>query len=144
MIKKATLIDVDTVTSLALELWPSHSFSELKTEFDALLVSTDIAIFLVGNIDEAIGFAEVSIRRDYVEGTTTSPVGYLEGIYIKPSFQHQGYGRQLVAACEKWAKEQHCLEFASDCELVNNDSILFHQKCGFSEVNRIVNFTKKL
>ncbi len=50
----------------------------------------------------------------------------------------------LLAVCQDWAKGQGCTEFASDCELVNEDSLKFHMKLGFEEVNRIVCFTKKL
>ena len=28
------------------------------------------------------GFAQCQLRRDYVEGTKTSPVGYPEGIFV--------------------------------------------------------------
>lgn len=36
------------------------------------------------------------------------------------------------------------LEFASDCELDNEDSLKFHLKMGFVEANRIICFTKRL
>ena len=93
---------------------------------------------------EQIGFAQCQLRHDYVEGTETSPVGYLEGIYIKEADRHQGIARALLAACEDWAKAQGCTEFASDCELTNTESQAFHQAVGFSEANRIVAFVKKL
>ncbi len=50
----------------------------------------------------------------------------------------------MLDVCQKWAKEQGCTEFASDCELVNEDSLKFHLKMGFEEANRIICFTKKL
>ena len=34
-----------------------------------------------------IGFAQCQLRYDYVEGTSTSPVGYLEGIFVKESYR---------------------------------------------------------
>lgn len=37
-----------------------------------------------------------------------------------------------------------CSEFASDCELINETSRLFHINSGFKEVNRVICFTKKL
>ncbi len=50
----------------------------------------------------------------------------------------------MLKACQEWAKEQGCTEFASDCEQVNKDSLKFHLKMGFEEANRIICFTKKL
>lgn len=50
--------------------------------------------------------------------------------------------RGLLETCQKWAKEQGCTEFASDCELDNENSRKFHLKMGFVEANRIICFTK--
>ena len=36
--------------------------------------------------DIPIGFAQCQLRYDYVEGTKTTPVGYLEGIFIKDGY----------------------------------------------------------
>ncbi|WP_208001794.1 aminoglycoside 6'-N-acetyltransferase [Macrococcoides caseolyticum] len=91
-----------------------------------------------------VGFAHVSLRVDYVEGTETSSVGFLEGIYVLPEYRSRGIARALITACEQFAKENGCTEFASDCELTNIDSILMHEKLGFEETNRIVCFKKKI
>lgn len=49
-----------------------------------------------------------------------------------------------MKACQIFAKEQGCTEFASDCELDNVESLQFHLKMGFEEANRIICFTMKL
>ena len=91
-----------------------------------------------------IGFAQCQLRFDYVEGTRTSPVGYLEGIFVKEDYRNKGYGRELLSACEAWTKARGCHEFASDCEIENEKSFHFHKAMNFAEVNRIICFTKKL
>ena len=84
------------------------------------------------------------MRHDYVEGTSSSPVGYLEGIYVLPDHRHEGVARQLLKECERWAKSKGCSEFASDCELTNTESLQFHLNVGFEEANRIICFTKRI
>jgi len=79
-----------------------------------------------------------------VEGTDSSPVGYLEGIFVEEEFRKKGYAKELLASCERWAKEMGCTEFASDCELENTGSLAFHLRMGFMEANRVICFTKKL
>ena len=79
-----------------------------------------------------------------MEGTATSPVGYLEGIFIKEDKRNLGYAKELLAKCEQWAKEKGCTEFASDCELNNEASLAFHKALNFTEANRIICFTKVL
>ncbi len=91
-----------------------------------------------------IGFAQCQIRYDYVEGTETSLVGYLEGIFIQEQFRHKGFARELLQECEKWARSKKCSEFSSDCEINNTDSFKFHLAMGFDEVNRIICFKKEI
>lgn len=143
-IRKAALADVSAVTNLALRLWPEHEFSELAEEFSDTVSHPDAAIYLAFQGEQAVGFAQCQLRRDYVEGTVTSPVGYLEGIFVAEGSRKSGIARKLLSACESWAKEKGCTEFASDCELINTQSLQFHLSVGFQEANRIICFTKKL
>ena len=39
--------------------------------------------------------------------------------------------RSFWENAKKWAKEKGCNEFASDCELINEDSLKFHMALGF-------------
>jgi len=144
MLKQATLKEARITAELALLLWPDHSIEEFADDMQKYISSEDAAIFLAYYKDEAIGFAQCQLRNDYVEGTESNPVGYLEGLFIKESFRQQGYARLLVTHCEVWAKQKGCMEFASDCELHNEESLIMHLKLGFTEANRIICFTKKL
>ena len=144
MIRKATEEDTAALVSLANSLWPHASADELKDEFQELTCNPRCACFLCFREGTPIGFAQCQLRQDYVEGTESSPVGYLEGIYVVPSWRGRGYGSALLAACEAWAKSMDCREFASDCEITNDQSLAFHLKMGFREANRIVCFAKGL
>lgn len=143
MIIRADRTHAGAVARLAGMMW-SHSAPELEEEFEKLLEDSGAAIFLCCVDGEHIGFAQCQLRRDYVEGTETSPVGYLEGVYIMEEYRRRGYGRMLVQSCENWAKEKGCREFASDCELDNHSSLHFHLHAGFREANRIICFVKTL
>lgn len=142
-VKRATMEETGLLAQLSLQLWPGHDINEMTEEFSELLTQTDTALFLAME-GGAVGFAQCQLRHDYVEGTDSSPVGYLEGIYVMETCRHRGIARALLAACEDWAREMECIEFASDCELTNKDSLAFHLNVGFEEANRIICFTKKL
>lgn len=144
MIQRATEHDTEVLAGLALLLWDNHDVAELREEFAELLKSEEAACFLACEAGVPVGFAQCQLRHDYVEGTQTSPVGYLEGIFVRSEFRHRGLAKQLLGACESWAKEKGCMEFASDCELGNDASLNFHLSVGFAEANRIVCFTKTL
>ena len=144
MIQKATAKDLPVLAELACRLWPDHTVEEMQEEYGVLIDKTDASIFVACAKENAIGFAQCQLRWDYVEGTDSSPVGYLEGIYVTEGHRKQGIAKALLSACEQWAKAKGCIEFASDCELTNEESMRFHLHVGFAEANRIICFTKKL
>ena len=144
MIKTAAKEDVPVLARLAVCVRNGHSAAEMEAEYSELLSQEEASLFLALCEGEEIGFAQCQLRHDYVEGTKSSPVGYLEGIFVKPEFRHRGYAKKLLQACETWAMEMGCREFASDCELGNANSFLFHKSVGFTEVNRVICFTKPL
>ncbi len=144
MIIKATEKDASVLAGLAIQVWNKHTVAELEADFSDILKSEEAACFIKYADNKPVGFSQCQLRHDYVEGTYTSPVGYLEGIFISSEYQKKGYARELLQECEKWAKEKGCREFASDCELTNTDSLNFHTAMGFSEVNRIICFRKDL
>lgn len=144
MIKKAGIEDSKIVADLAMLLWPGHEINDLEKEMINYIDSENGAVFIYFNETIGAGFAQCSLRNDYVEGTKSSPVGYLEGIYVEAEYRKRGIGKKLLTQCEEWAKSKGCSEFASDCELNNTESLKFHLKIGFEEANRIICFKKKL
>lgn len=144
MIRKANATDLPALADLAVKLWPEHTAESLTDELKDILESKDAAFFVALEKGGYSGFAQCQLRRDYVEGTESSPVGYLEGIFVEEGSRGRGIAKQLLSACEAWARERGCREFASDCELTNDTSLHFHLRMGFEEANRIICFTKKL
>ena len=144
MIRKATKNDIEIIANLAVIMWDENSVEDLSNEFAELLSKDDAQIFLKYENDIPVGFAQCQLRHDYVEGTETTPVGYLEGIFIMEGYRNRGYAKELLNECEMWAKDKGCKEFASDCEVDNDISFQFHMAMNFTEANRIICFTKKL
>ena len=144
MIKRVGTNEVRELAGLTIQLWPDHDPEDLAEEFRRLVVNDDAVCFIKYADNRPIAFAQCQLRHDYVEGTESSPVGYLEGIYVSEGYRKKGYAAELLSECEKWAKDKGCAEFASDCELGNTDSFRFHLSMGFEEVNRIICFRKDL
>lgn len=144
MLYKAKETDAYIVAKLAIKLWENHNLSSLYNDFIEIIKNKNNAIYLYIINEKPIAFAQCSIRHDYVEGTSSTPVGYLEGIYVEKEHRKKGYARQLVLACEQFARENNAKEFASDCEINNLESLQLHLKLGFIEVNQIRCFNKKI
>ena len=144
MVQRATKDDSRILAEMAIQMWESHTVEYLETEFTETLNDEQSAFFIKYVNSVPIGFAQCGLRTDYVEGTESSPVGYLEGIFVKADYRKNGYARELLSACELWAKDIGCTEFASDCELDNISSLKFHIAMGFDEANRIICFKKNI
>ena len=144
MVRKAGKQDLEILANLAILMWDSNSVNELIVEFSEIISKGKVQFFLKYKDDIPIGFAQCQLRYDYVEGTKTTPVGYLEGIFIKDGYRNKGYAKELLLECEAWAKYNGCQEFASDCEIDNINSLHFHKAMNFTEANRIICFIKAL
>lgn len=130
---------------LMVLLWPRYSLEEMENDLEALLQDPQQIVFVaLDETGKALGFAQAALRHDYVEGASFSPTAYLEGIFVLEEQRHKGIGRALLGQVEGWALEQNCSQLASDCEIGNSLSLLFHLGSGFWETNRIVTFLKDL
>lgn len=90
-----------------------------------------------------MGFLELSLRN-IVDGCLTTPVGYIEGLYLKPEYRNSGHGVELVARAEEWCRTQGCREMATDSELENRHAHDFFRSEGFEETFTVVQFKKSL
>lgn len=127
-------------------LWPDTPAEDHRHETEDLLDRHDrFCVFLAWTSEgRAVGFAEASLRENYVNGCTTSPVAFLEGIYVDSHHRRSGVARLLVDAVENWARGLGVSELASDAELHNTVSHRMHAALGFEETERVVYFRKAL
>lgn len=127
-------------------LWPQGTAAEHLAEMQAFLDDPGrYAQFLAHGADgRPAGFVEAALRTDYVNGTDSSPVVFLEGIYVAPAYRRQGVAAALVAAVAAWALDKGCSELASDALLENTASHAMHAALGFEETERVVYFRKRL
>ncbi|TYT27495.1 GNAT family N-acetyltransferase [Luteimonas viscosa] len=140
------LVDAAAWGRLRVALWPDEAGVDAPRELRAALQpASGACVLLAVSVDgEAIGFAEARRRVDYVNGTGSSPVGFLEGWYVAPAWRGRGVGRALVTGVEAWTRAIGCDELASDALLGNVPSHAAHLGCGFEETERVVYFRKRL
>jgi aminoglycoside 6'-N-acetyltransferase I len=126
-------------------LWPDFKRDEM-TPVEAAMLSdrSRTGIYVAAaEAGKLIGFVEVSLR-DWAEGCSTHPVGYIEGWYVDAEHRGGGIGRRLIETAEAWAAERRCTEMASDADVHNDVSHRAHAALGYREIGRAVLFCKKL
>ena len=123
---------------------PDNDSDDVEADMRAILARPEAVVFIAERPDGSVcGYVEVGIRA-YADGCHSSPVAYIEGWYVDPDVRRSGYGRALLAAAEKWARERGYTEMASDARLGNDISLKAHQSSGYEVVGRIVQFRKPL
>lgn len=146
-IRPSTAADLETWTALRAALWPDCAYAQHLEEAKALLAAGGAEAIALLDVSEdacARGFAEATLRHDHVNGCETSPVAFLEGVYVAPAHRRRGVGAGLVAAVQEWARGLGCSELASDAFLENGASRRFHTAFGFTETEQVVFFRKRL
>ena len=145
-LQAASARDVDDSLALRLRLWPNTSLEGHHGEIAAQLRDARRFVALLARLEngESVGFAEVALRVDPVNGCESSPVAFVEAIYVDPPQRRRGVARALCAAAERWAAERNCAELASDALLDDMASRNFHRAVGFLPTERVIFFRKEL
>ncbi|MEP6998315.1 MAG: aminoglycoside 6'-N-acetyltransferase [Betaproteobacteria bacterium] len=128
--------------SLRSKLWPDSPESEHLRDMADVLARGHRVLLAVAADGATIGFVEASKRVDYVNGTSTSPVVFLEGLYVEPSSRRKGVARALVAEVARWAVAEGVSELASDSPVENVAAHAAHRALGFEEMERVVYFRR--
>ena len=131
-------------TDLALLLFPESSFDEELDLHKKILASKNEVGLLYQEGGRYVGYMNLSIRSDYVNGTDTSPVVFVEAIYVLPDCRHRGIGKEFIEYAERYAKHMGITQLASDCYIDNSLSERFHKSCGFIEKERVICFVKNI
>ena len=127
-------------------LWDLADGAEIAAAVQCVVAgpSRSAAFLAVASGGRGVGFAEVSVRTDYVNGCKSSPVAFLEGIYVRPEFRRHGVARLLYQEAERWGRARRCAEMGSDALIDNTVSHGMHRGLGFEEAVRVVCFRKDI
>ena len=126
-------------------LFDDSTEAEHQQEMAGILAEPDGCVLVAErpSSTQLAGYLHVGSRK-YAEGCNSSPVAYMEEWFVDADVRRQGVGRALVAAGEAWAKQNGYIELASDTVIDNDVSLASHLALGFREVERQINFIKKL
>jgi aminoglycoside 6'-N-acetyltransferase I len=150
VIRTAVPADLEGLADLCFALWPESPREEHRQELAGILAGRNPSTLpLIHFVAEApggnlVGFLGAGLRSHADCCDVSRMVGYIEGWFVEEAWRRRGVGRLLVAAAEDWAREQGCLEMASDSPIENALSERAHRRLGYEVVGRSVLYRKKL
>lgn len=143
-VRRSDVDDVAAWARLRHSLWPDGSPDQHRAEIVAAMAGGILRGYLAFDAPgEAIGFAEISFRR-YANGSTHSPVPFLEGIWIEGDHRRHGVGRLLIERISADCAAEGFVELCSDADIDNLASQNAHESWGFAETERVVYFRRPL
>ncbi len=143
-IEESNQNNLEALARLMFEMWPQSSYKEELQDCQRILRAQDETCYLLKDQNSYVAFIYLKMRQDFVEGSKSSPVAYIEGIYVCPTHRKLGLASRLVNKAEQWAHSMGSSQLASDAEINNESSIAFHKNAGFREANRVVCLIKDL
>jgi aminoglycoside 6'-N-acetyltransferase I len=148
-IRPAVPPDCKQLSRLREALWPESSAAEHQQEIEAILTgqyngTMPLIIFVAAEPGAVIGFLEVGLRSHADGCDPAHPVGFVEGWFVTESHRRKGLGAHLLAAAEEWARNQGCVEMASDTWIDHTLSQRVHDALNFEVVDRCVHYRKAL
>jgi aminoglycoside 6'-N-acetyltransferase I len=149
-VRQAHPSDKDELAKMRELLWPEASLEDHGKELDSILRSRmygTLPMAVLVSQDESgalTGFIEVGLRSHADGCDPARPVSFVEGWFVREASRKQGIGSALMRSAEAWARNQGCVEMASDTWIDDEISLRSHQALGFEVVDRCVHFRKPL
>jgi aminoglycoside 6'-N-acetyltransferase I len=141
---KINLEDFPAWKQMRIELYSALDDDYHNEEMEITNSSDQWYCRLIKNdADEVMGMLEISYRN-IVDGCISSPVPYIEGIYLYPHYRNKGYGTEILKKIVTWCKEQGYTELATDAQIINSAAHRFYKSAGFEETDRVVEFRMAL
>jgi aminoglycoside 6'-N-acetyltransferase I len=142
-VQRLTIAEIDAWSTMRGHLFPREAPDERRKEIAEILKRDSEAGFAARAGDAWIGFIELR-ERSVGEGCETSPVGYIEALWVAPDLRRRGVARQLVGAALDWCRDRGLRELCSDTQIDNVVSQAVHRRFGFAETERLVTYRMKV
>jgi aminoglycoside 6'-N-acetyltransferase I len=144
IIRAVTDADHPAWAEMRAKLWPDADPKELESDLASLFaLDPPYTVYIAEDDGRQIGFIELWVRS-YAEGGPPEPSAYVEGLWVDPEHRRSGVATALLREAEKWAKAKGFKWLGSDAELSNRDSHAWHKAAGFTAIEQLVVFGKRL
>jgi GNAT superfamily N-acetyltransferase len=138
-IRIAVVADAPKLAALAGELGYPATAEQMLKRLEAASIESRHRIF-VAELDSVVGWIHVALVHSLLSELSAE----IRGLVVADSHQGGGIGSQLVAAAERWAREQGCTRIRVRTNVLREKARVFYAKLGYQVTKRQEIFDKTL
>jgi len=127
-IRQAVSRDSEQLVTLSDELIPLDDWAARKAMLFTALNDPASTIFVAEADDTLVGFIEVRVFPDFVEG---SLIALIQNLGVKTDYKQRGVGSQLIQRVTDEVETQHATETHVWTEFDNQPAITLYTQHGF-------------
>ena len=129
-IREAVQRDSEQLVKLSDELLHLEDWSTREVMFTESLNDPASTIFVAEEGETIVGFVEVRVFPDFVEG---SPIAILLNLVVAKAYRWQGIGSRLIQRAGEAADKRSATEIHVWTEFDNQQAIHLYTKHGFTD-----------
>lgn len=144
-IRQLTLADRSSWLDMRRRLWPERDEGRQEREAARFLQNPGHSVVLIACTRDGTpsAFVEIS-RRPVVEGCDPGPVGFVEGLYVKPQYEGSHLADDLLQAATDWSRSRGCRQLMASADVDDAAGRGWYEGRGFEEAGRMVLFHKPI
>ena len=140
-IRPAKEEDFNSVFILLEQLWLDEKldYKTLQDVFQSGLDSNTQKLIIGILDDKIIGFCSLSIKNSLWQA---GKMGHIDELIVDKIYRKNGFGKKLISAIDKIAKELKCKRIELDTALHRKEAHEFYELIGYE--NRALLYSKKI
>lgn len=138
-IRTAALDDVNSMTTLNLELDYSALTEQINERLNKILSSDNYNAFVAEKENEVIGWLVVEKRLTLESGYTAE----ITGLIVSKNVRRLGVGKMLIEAAEQWALDNNLPRIVVRSNIGRQESHPFYLKRGYTHTKTSHNYEKR-
>lgn len=140
VIREAREEDAEIISDLCEQLSRRISAEDVIERLKIFAGDPAYSFYVAEADGRVIGFVCTGIRTEILTGLQAR----IDGVVVESSFRGGGVGRKLMAAAEKWAKENGSETMKLNSNTIRAEAHKFYEKIGYEKAKEQYQFKKSL
>jgi ribosomal protein S18 acetylase RimI-like enzyme len=118
--------------------YENYDWAEFDRTLEGILTNPEATIMLLAIEGQPIGLVEVYVKQGDPanKAVVAHRYGHVQSLFVSAPLRHRGFGKQLMAAAETWAREKGATSVHLDTWEFDAGPLGFYEKNGYRTFRR--------